>query len=230
MDSPVVVVGGAGRLGRLIVQRLLDRGESVRAMGRTVQLARRHLPPGAVFVQGDVRLPETLAGPLAWSSAVVISVEPGTDDDGPNRPEATMYLGVRNVLEAATAAGARPHVVLVSQLHATHQGHPLNAYGRLLEWRRAGEELLRESGLPYTVVRPGWLIDDHGMGERVRLEQGDRGFGQVDRQDVADAVVQALYSIPARGLTFELFNEPGARLADWERAFASLELDRAPVA
>ncbi|GAA4855893.1 SDR family oxidoreductase [Kitasatospora terrestris] len=230
MDSPVAVVGGSGRLGRLIVQRLLDRGETVRALGRTVQPARRLLPPGATFTPGDVRDPATLAEPLAWTSAVVFCVEPGTDDEGPDRPEATLYLGLRNVLEAATAGGARPHVVLVSQLHATHRGHPLNAYGRVLDWRRAGEELLREWGLPYTVVRPGWLIDDHAAGDRVRLEQGDQGFGQVSRTDVADACVQALYSPSATGVTFEMFNEPGSRLTDWEQAFAALETDRVVVA
>ncbi|GAA2267563.1 MULTISPECIES: NAD(P)H-binding protein [Kitasatospora] len=230
MDNPVVVVGGAGRVGRLIAQRLLDRGERVWAIGRTDRSDRWPLPPGVGFSQGDVRVPHTLAGPLGTCSALVYCVEPGTDEDGPNRPETTMYQGVRNVLAAATADGGRPHVVLVSQLHVTHRGHPLNAYGRLLDWRRAGEEAVRGSGLPYTVVRPGWLVDDQSAGERVRLEQGDRGIGLVSRTDAAEACVRALYAEAARGVTFELFNEPGAPLADWGRAFAELEPDRVAVA
>ncbi|GJF35176.1 NAD-dependent epimerase [Kitasatospora sp. NE20-6] len=230
MENLAVVVGGAGRTGRLIVRRLLEQGERVRAVGRSAQHARRNLPPGATYAPGDVRDPASLGRPLAGASTVVFCVEPGTDDEGPDRPEATMFLGVANVLEAATAGGERPHVVLVSQLHVTHQGHPLNAYGRLLDWRRAGEELLRESGLPYTVVRPGWLLDDRSAGHRVRLEQGDRGFGQVSRPDVADACVHALRCPEARGVTFEIFNEPGPASASWESAFGSLEQDRALVA
>ncbi|PYC86939.1 hypothetical protein C7C46_05475 [Streptomyces tateyamensis] len=229
MESPVVVVGGAGRVGRIIVQRLLERRESVRVIGRSVQHARRHLAPGAVFSQGDVRVPQTLATPLAGCAAVVYCVEPGTDDRGPDRPETTLHQGVRNVLAAATAGGNRPQVVLVSQLHATHQGHPLNAYGRMLVWRFAGEELLRESGLPYTVVRPGWLVDDRTAGERVRFEQGDQGTGWVSRDDVAEACVQALYIPAARGVTFEIFNEPGPAIPSWSEAYGSLVWDRTPV-
>ncbi|WP_329581103.1 NAD(P)H-binding protein [Kitasatospora sp. NBC_01250] len=230
MDSPVVVVGGAGRVGRLIVRRLLERREGVRVVGRSAPPARLAPAADAAFVRGDVRVPETLARPLAGCSALIYSVEPGTDDRGPDRPETTLFQGVRNALAAAAAGGNQPHVVLISQLHATHQGHPLNAYGRLLVWRHAGEEALRESGLPYTVVRPGWLIDDHGAGRRVRLEQGDRGVGQVDREDLAEACVQALYTPAARGVTFEIFNEPGVPIPSWQQAFGSLAWDRTPVA
>ncbi|MCX4748306.1 NAD(P)H-binding protein [Kitasatospora sp. NBC_01287] len=230
MDNPVVVVGGAGRVGRIIVQRLLERQEDVRVVGRSAPPAHRGPAPEAVFSQGDVRDPRTLAAPLAGCSALVYCVEPGTDDLGPDRPETTVYQGVRHAIAAAAAGGNRPHVVLISQLHATHQGHPLNAYGRLLVWRHAGEDALRDSGLPYTVVRPGWLIDDHGAGRRVRLEQGDRGAGQVARVDVAEACVQALYTPAARGVTFEIFNEPGVPFQSWSEAFGSLVWDRTPVA
>ncbi|MDH6116725.1 NAD(P)H-binding protein [Kitasatospora sp. GAS204B] len=230
MDNPVVVVGGTGRVGRFIVQGLLERRESVRVIGRSAHRARRELAPGAVFRQADVRAPQTLGGALAGCSAVVYGVEPGTEQSGPDRPETTLCHGVRNVLKAATADGNRPHVVLISQLHATHQGHPLNAYGRLLSWRFAGEEALRESGLPYTVVRPGWLIDDRSAGHRVRLHQGDQGTGQVARRDVAEACLQALYTPAARGVTFEIFNEPGVPFPSWSEAYGSLAWDRTPVA
>ncbi|MEZ0095580.1 NAD(P)H-binding protein [Streptacidiphilus sp. EB129] len=229
MDSPVVVVGGSGRVGRLMVKKLLARGESVHVIGRSAHRARRHLPAGAAFHRGDVRVAESLGRVLMRSSAVIYCVEPGTDESGPDRPETTLHIGVRHVLDAATAAGGHPHVVLVSQIHATHHGHPFNAYGRVLDWRLAGEEAVRESGLPYTVVRPGWLTDEPVAGPRVRLEQGDRGDGQVSRQDLAEACVQALYCPSASGVTFELFNEAGPAPTSWEGLYAALEWDPAPV-
>ncbi|MFC1401782.1 MULTISPECIES: NAD(P)H-binding protein [Streptacidiphilus] len=229
MDNPVVVVGGAGRVGRLVAQRLLERGAAVRVVDHALQHARRHLPPGVAFTLGDVRDPAGLAEPLARCSAVVYCVDPGTADTGPDSPQSTVYQGLCNVLDAARAAGQRPHVVLISQHHATHWGHPLNAYGRVLEWRLAGEEALRESGLPYTVIRPGWLTDG-AAGLRVRLAQGDRGNGQVSRQDVAEACVQALYCPSASGVTFEMFNETGVAPSHWEGLFAALEWDQVPVA
>lgn len=222
MDHHVAVVGGTGRTGRMIVQRLLARGESVLALGRRAPRPQQALPAGAVFRSADVRDPESLPAVLGDCSAVVYCVEPGTENAGPDRPETTMHRGVLHVLAAATARGLRPHMVLVSQIHTTHLGHPLNAYGRLLDWRRAGEDAVRDSGLRYTVVRPGWLRDDRADGEGIRLVQGDRETGRLSRQDLAETCVQVLYRPSSAGLTFEVFNGTPAVNDAWEQEFAGL--------
>jgi uncharacterized protein YbjT (DUF2867 family) len=231
------VIGGTGRLGRLVTARLLERGERVRAIGRhRWRAGRGPLPAGAEFVPGDVRDAASISRALDGGpgrpgcSGIVYCVEPGTDDSGPDRPEATLHTGVRNVLAAAAAGRGRPHLVLVSQLHATHQGHPLNAYGRLLEWRLAGEDAVRSGPLPYTVVRPGWLTDDPPGPRRVRLEQGDHGSGTVSRHTLADACVRALTSPYAEETTFEIFDAgDAAAVPGWDGMFAALEPDRALV-
>lgn len=230
MDSPIAVIGGTGRTGRLVARQLLARSERVRVIGRSTQRARRHTPPQAQFFAADVRSPASVRTPLHGCSAVVYIVEPGTDDAGPDSPETTLHTGVRHVLDALDSTAAAPHFVLVSQRHVTRRDHPMNAYGRMLDWRLAGENAVRSSGLPYTVIRPGWLTDepDHG---HLHLEQGDLGDGRVARPLVADACVQALYSPAARGLTFEMRSEtgPGASPVPWQELFAGLRAD-APTA
>ena len=228
MDKAVAVVGGTGRTGRLMVRRLLDQGEQVRVVSRDVRRARGRLPGRVELYPADVREADSLLPALAGCSAVIYCVEPGTADVGPERPETTMHLGVRHALAAATAVGDQPHFVLVSQIHSTHRVHPLNAFGRMLDWRRAGEEEVRYSGLPYTVVRPGWLTDQRRPDEGVRLEQGDHATGYVSRADLAEACVQALYSPHANGVTFEIFNRKGAT-PTWEQAFSGLQWDRVAV-
>ncbi|MFG2823116.1 SDR family oxidoreductase [Kitasatospora sp. NPDC048365] len=220
MENPVAVVGGAGRIGRLVVAGLLERGEEVRVLSRRPRGAQA----GAEPHQADVRDRQSLSLPLAGLSAVVISVEPGTANSGPDSPEATMYRGVLNVLDAATAGGEKPHIVLVSQIYVTRKNHPINRTGRMLDMRLAGEDAIRRSGLPYTVVRPSWLTGGSG-GTGVRLEQGDTGDGEITRQDVADAVVQSLYSPAARSLTFEMYNTSGGVRADWDDLFSTLTPD-----
>ncbi|TQF04887.1 NAD-dependent epimerase/dehydratase family protein [Kitasatospora acidiphila] len=228
MDSPIAVIGGNGRIGRLVVDKLLDRGERVRVLGRGPRAARR---AGEVeYFRADVRDPGTLAAPLAGLSALVFSVEPGTSDSGPDSPEATMHRGVLSALAAATADGSRPHVALVSQIYVTRKSHSMNSYGRLLDWRLAGEDAVRGSGLPYTVVRPSWLTDRHAAGSQVRLEQGDTGEGKICRDDVAEALVNALYLPEGSGLTFEIYNESGSAASDWPRLFGALRHDSAAVA
>ncbi|MGW4885585.1 SDR family oxidoreductase [Streptomyces murinus] len=229
MNTAIAVIGGTGRVGRIVTRKLLDRGETVRVIGRSTQRARRHLPPRARFFLGDVRDPGSLAVPLRDCSAVVYTVEPGTDTTGPDSPQSTLHSGVLNTLDALLHQDGfgRAQFVLVSQRHVTRPEHPMNAYGRMLDWRLAGENAVRASGLDYTIIRPGWLTDRTELADdgRVHLEQGDRRDGYVALQDVAEACVQALYCPSAKGLTFEMRGGAGNPPGDWEQLFAGLSAD-----
>ena len=223
MISPVTVVGGAGRTGRLVAADLLAAGAEVRVASRSAtRTATDLVAGGATAFDVDVRRDGPgLAAALTGAAAVVYTVEPGTANSGSNRPETTMYQGVRHVLAHCSAS---TRFVLVSSIYVTRPEHQFNEWGRLLDWRLRGEDAVRASGLPYTVVRPGWLLDDRS-GRAVRLEQGDQGDGQVTRVDVARACVQALVCPSAIGVTFELYNRSGPAPADWEPLFATLTKD-----
>ncbi|MFJ9216984.1 SDR family oxidoreductase [Streptomyces sp. NPDC102383] len=225
MQSPIAVIGGAGRTGVLITRRLLEEGHQVRVISRDPH--RGVLPSGVETHRADVRYADVLEPALRGVGGIVFAVEPGTADSGPQSPETTVYDGVRNVLAAADGNG--PHFVLISQIFVTRREHPMNAYGRLLDWRLRGEDEVRASGLPYTVVRPSWLTDDEVAGARVRLEQQDRGNGWVSRRSVAEACVQALRLPTASGTTFEIYNEPGQAPTDWGPVFERLIPDRVPA-
>jgi uncharacterized protein YbjT (DUF2867 family) len=227
MQSPIAVIGGAGRTGVIITRRLLEDGHPVRVISREPE--RAALPLGVDRHRADVRYADSLGPALRDCSGIVFAVEPGTADSGPHSPETTVYDGVRNVLAAAADGGRRPHLVLVSQIYVTRREHPMNAYGRLLDWRLRGEDEVRASGLPYTVVRPSWLTDSDNAGSRVRLEQHDRGNGWVSRKSLAEACVQALRLPSAGGTTFELYNEPGQEPTDWAPLFDRLIPDRIPA-
>ena len=227
MDSPIAVIGGTGRVGRLVTRRLLARGETVRVIGRSIQRARRHMPAQAQYFTADVRDPGTLRTPLHGCAAVVYAVEPGTDAAGPDSPESTLHGGVRHVLDVlGAAAPAGPHFVLVSQRHVTRRDHPMNAYGRMLDWRLAGEDAVRSSGLPYTVIRPGWLTDEPGHGV-LPLELGAVGDGYVARAHVAEACVRVIDSPTAHGGTFEMRSEagPDSGPVPWDELFTGLRAD-----
>ncbi|MCX5388241.1 SDR family oxidoreductase [Streptomyces sp. NBC_00083] len=224
--GPIAVIGGAGRTGTLVTRRLHELGARVRVVSRDPERGAAPLPRQVEVHRADVRHAATLADALRGCSAIVFGVEPGTADTGPDSPESTVHDGVRNALAAAAEHGGQPHFVLISQIFVTRREHPMNAYGRLLDWRLRGEDAVRESGLPYTVVRPSWLTDDHSVGNRVRLEQNDRGYGWVSRASVAEACVQALRAPQAAGRTFEIYSEPGTAPDDWPALFGHLAPDR----
>jgi len=225
--TPVTVVGGAGRTGGLVVEALLRRGAEVRIASRRATAATDMAAREVSAFDADVRDGTGLTGALLGAAGVVYSVEPGTADSGPDRPETTMYQGVRNVLAACQTPSTR--FVLVSSIYATRHDHPFNQWGHLLDWRLRGEDAVRGSGLPYTIVRPGWLADRRGKATAIRLEQGDRGEGRVARADVAEACVQALGCPSATGVTFEMYNAPGPPPTDWDRMFSMLTRDPVPA-
>jgi uncharacterized protein YbjT (DUF2867 family) len=214
----ILVIGGTGRTGRLIVAGLLADGQSARV------LSRRSAPgliPGADIVSGDVTQPDDVAHAFEGVTGAVIVVESAMDDSGPNSPDEVHRRGAEHVIAAAREGGAR--IVLVSQIYIT-RAHEHPEIAGIIRARAAAEQALRESGLPYAIVRPSWLTAAGG-GAGVRLEQGDRGDGEISRADVAEACVAALRHSSAVGKTFELYNDPAAPRPDWEAAFAALAPD-----
>ena len=63
------------------------------------------------------------------------------------------------------------------------------------------------------------------LGGGVRVEQGDRGEGEIGREDVAAACVAALDDRNAHGKTFELYADREASAPDWRAIFARLAGD-----
>ncbi|MFI6596492.1 SDR family oxidoreductase [Nonomuraea sp. NPDC050536] len=208
----ILVIGGTGRVGGHVVRKLAEAGESVRVLGRTAS--------GPDAVQGSIEDPAAVRRAVEGVAGVVIAVESGASAASAS---AVHEQGVRNVVEAA-APGTQ--VVLVTQIYLTRADeHPEMGY--ILGARFAGEEAVRRSGLPYTIVRPSWLTGRPGGRSALLLDQGDNGDGQVSREDIAEICVQALRAPAARGKTFEVYGVPGDPVADWAAAFAKLEGDQA---
>ena len=224
----VLVAGAAGQTGQHIVRHLQEEGYSVRALVRDATKAAQQLGPDVVLVQGDVKDPASLDAAVSGVDAVISSIG-ARGKDGPDRPEMVDYEGVRNLVDAAKAAKVR-QFVLVSSRGVTQADHPLNRiFGNVLIWKLKGEDHLRASGLAYTVVRPGGLLNEPAGEGDIVFEQGDRKFGgsalSIPREDVAVVCVQALKFPEARFRTLEIHRGEGAPVTDWKAKFASLKPD-----
>lgn len=99
------------------------------------------------------------------------------------------------------------------------------------DWKRRGERLVRASGLPYTIVRPGWF--DYNTPGQLRLaalqgdarQSGTPADGVVSRRQIAQVLVASLGSLAAQTKTFELVAEPGAATTDFEGLFSAVADD-----
>ena len=220
-QNVVLVAGATGGTGRALVRDLGAQGYSVRALVLDEDKARVVLGDDIDYALGDVRESDTL---LAAMDGVdfVISAIGSSRSDPTNNPEAVDYGGVKNLADAAAATGVR-QFVLVSSSGVTDEDHFLNkAFDNILIWKFKGEEVLRASGVPYTIVRPGGLVNTPGGEFSVIFAQGDATGGRISRQDVALICVAALQEKSAINKTFETYSseEPGQN--DWAALFGSL--------
>jgi NADH dehydrogenase len=204
----IVVTGGTGFVGQHLVALLHQRGEAVTVLARGQRPV--SLPPGVRFVQGDVAtgagLDEALAGAEAVIHLVAIIRE-----RGPWTFERVNVGGTRHVLQAAAALGVR-RVVHMSALGARNDPRFRYLFSK---WR--GEELVRASGLDWTIFRPS-VIFGHGFGFLSRVKQSLRmvpflapipGSGRTRFQpiwvgDVAECVYRSLRAPAAFGQTYEI--------------------------
>jgi len=220
----VVVAGATGRTGTEVVAELRANGYHVRAFVRDVEKAREKLGEGIEYAQGDVRERETIEAALEDADALVSAIGAGRGDPS-NGPEFVDYGGVRNLADASAAAGLR-QMVLVSSMGVTQEDHILNKmFNNVLSWKFKGEDALRASGVPYTIVRPGGLTNAPGREFEVVFQQGDKEASAIPRADVARVCVAALGSTDALQKTFEVNSGKNPPSGDLSDSFAALEQD-----
>jgi uncharacterized protein YbjT (DUF2867 family) len=222
MSDTILVAGATGGVGQQVTHQLLLAGTPVRALVRDLEKASRILDYQAELHEGDTSESQSLSAALQGIRQVICTI--GSRATSGGNPEKVDYEGVRNLVEAARAGGIE-HFVLVSSIGVTNPNHPINRFGNVMTWKLRGEDILRASGLTYTVVRPGGLIDDPGGRKGVRFAQGDRISGRVTRADTAAACIQALTQHGARNTTFEMINTEDGEQANWNALFASLKPD-----
>jgi uncharacterized protein YbjT (DUF2867 family) len=215
--SSVLVVGATGSIGRLAVAEALSAGFETRALLRTESRA-ASLPAGASAVVGDLTSAATLAEAVDGVSAVVFT----HGSHGSARDAKLVdYGAVRNVLSVLTAP---VRIALMTTIGVTKHtvGH---------DWKRRGERLVRVSGLPYTIVRPGWFdYNDAGQHRLVMLQgdtrwAGDPSDGVVSRAQIAQVLVASLSSDAANRKTLELVAEDGPAQPDLDPLFSALGTD-----
>jgi uncharacterized protein YbjT (DUF2867 family) len=193
----ILVVGATGNTGRETVPRLLERGIAVRALSRDPERARA-LPgfSGAEIVAGDPARPETLEPAMQGVTKVFLIPPSGPGSD----------TSEQNVIEAARRAGVR-HIVKLSALCADP-----SAPSMALSHNYRAEEILKSSGVPYTILRPSSFMQNflyyysasiRGEGA-VYQSLGEARMAIIDTRDIAEVAIKVLTSEGHEGKTYDL--------------------------
>jgi uncharacterized protein YbjT (DUF2867 family) len=201
----ILVAGGTGRLGTLLVARLVERGLHVRILTRDPTRAGRLAGGLVTVVRGDVRDRQTL-GPATAGVDIVVSAVHGFAGPRPNSPATVDRDGNANLIDAAQAAGAE--LVLISTVGAAADS-PME----LFRMKHAAEQRAISCGIPTTIVRATafvelWieLLDQTAArsGRPLVFGRGENPINFVSAADVAALAERAVVDPATRGKILEI--------------------------
>jgi NAD(P)H dehydrogenase (quinone) len=193
----IVVTGATGKLGRLVMEDLLQKvpaGElavAVRDQARAADLAAL----GVQIRLADYDRPETFSSAFKAGEKVLLI---SANEVGKRAAQH------RRVIDAARAAR-------VGLLAYTSLLHADGSTVTLAEEHRLTEEAIRDSGLPYVFLRNGWYLENHTdqleniLRHQVLLGAAGNGrFASAARRDYAAAAAAVLTGDGPVKVTYEL--------------------------
>jgi uncharacterized protein YbjT (DUF2867 family) len=199
----VVVVGGHGKVAQRLLKLLADRGDRARGVIRKPEHAAdlEAIGAEAAIVDIEVEDSEKLAEAIDGADAVVFAAGAGPGSP-PERKQTVDFGGAVKLIEACKAKSVERYVI-VSSIGA-HERPEGDGFAIYLRAKHDADQALIESGLSYSVVRPGSLTDDPGTG---KIEVATRlgGRGEIPRDDVAATLAATLDEPNTIDKVFELF-------------------------
>lgn len=180
----ILAIGGTGRVGSAVVQRLVEEGVSVRVLSRNADKLAK-LPAGAEGVLGDLDKPETLGPVFDGVTAMLLSltVDPHEQARGLTAVEAAARAGVTKVVHISVKM---------------YEGSDSRVF---YQAKQAIEKRIRELGLTLTTIRPANFFQSDSTLKTYLVDQGvfpppigSRGVDRLDARDVGYAAAGALLS------------------------------------
>jgi uncharacterized protein YbjT (DUF2867 family) len=246
----VLVTGATGRTGALVMEKLRFLPDTFEPIGlaRSPDRVAEKFGSTEGFIIGDITNFSDIETAIAGCEKLVILTsavpqlkappqqgqKPEFEFEPGGMPETVDWLGQKNQIDAAKQAGVQ-HIVLVGSMGGTNSNHPLNSLGngKILIWKRQAEQYLIDSGIKYTIIRAGGLLDQPG-GQRELIVGKDDNFltappngipTNIPRADVAELVVQALIQPQAIDKAFDVIAKPeddrsAVKTSDFKELFA----------
>ena len=198
------ITGATGQLGRIVVNKLKEKvsADSIIALVRSISKAENL---GVSTREADYEKPETLESALKNIDTLLLisSSEVGK--------RATQH---QNVIDAAKKNGVK-WIVYTSLVHADKS--TISLAGEHLETEAA----LKQSGIPFTILRNGWYTENYGgtipgaiAGGALLGSAGDGKISAASRKDYAEAAVTVLTTDGHQGRVYELAGDEAFTLTD----------------
>ncbi len=196
----VAIAGAHGKVGMRLGRLLAERGDRARGLIRNPEhlqdLSLTGMEPVVCDLEGD----DDVAAAIEGADAVVFAAGAGAGS-GAERKWTMDYGGAAKLIDAARARGVARYL-MVSAMGAASPPSGDEVFAVYLQAKARADRELAESGLDWTIARPGGLTDDPGAG-RIQAA-GSVKRGEISRDDVAETLLAVLDEPETAGVTFEL--------------------------
>ena len=230
-NSKILVTGATGRTGAIVLQKLRQSHDyNCFGFARSPEKVKEIFGTTEGFYFGDIRDKSTLEPAIKDCETLIIVTSatpqmkaPPQEGERPEfmypedaTPEIIDYEGQVNQIDLAYEAGVK-HIILMGSMGGTNKDHPLNKMrnGNILIWKRTAEEYLIDSGIDYTIIRAGGLLNEAGGNRKLLVGKDDtllnRESPTVPREDVAEVIVKAISIPEARNKAFDLVSEEASK-------------------
>lgn len=155
MSKKLSVIGATGKLAIPIIQRLVQQEVAITAIVRDIQKAKKVLPAEVKLVEADLKDAASLHEALKDTETLYLNLSAHPAPDGFQAE----IEGLKNILEAAQGTPLK-HIIKISAIGAIHP--EFNLKGDQLpanEIRLVSHELLKKSGINYTILHPTWFLN-----------------------------------------------------------------------
>ena len=228
--KPVLVLGANGGTGLECVRYLQKKGRPCVAATRTGEFV-GEANKLVTVAKGDVSSLASLEPLITEQTGAVIfaaSASRQADAKKTSNAKAVDNVGLVNCAKLCIEKSV-PRLVVVSSGGVSKPSSAVYIFLNLaangiMDAKIAGEDAVRrlyaapglaEKNIGYTVVRPGGLLRDAGLGvSAVELNQGDTKSGRINRADVAAICIESLESKAAFDTTFECYYKDTAKGLD----------------
>lgn len=193
----IAIIGAHGKVARPLARLLVARGDRVRGLVRNPGHSDDLRSDGSEPVVLDVEHAgtEELALAVRGVDAVVFAAGAGAGSGAERKWTVDRDAAVK-LVEAAESEGI-PRYVMVSAVGAEDPPDDDSVFSVYLRAKAQADDALMASDLRWTIVRPGPLEDEPGIG-RVRLT-AEAFRGKVTRDDVAGVLASILHEPATAG-------------------------------
>ncbi|KAG8388418.1 hypothetical protein BUALT_Bualt02G0123800 [Buddleja alternifolia] len=202
----VLVTDGDNEIGQMIILSLIVKRIRVKALVKDKRAAMEAFGTYVESMAGDAKDETYLKKALKGVRAVICPIE-----------------GFLCNIESWKGV---EHVILLSQLSVYRDSTGIQAVmiSNARKLAEQDENLVKASGVPYSIIRTGVLKNTPGGQQGFCFEEGSASKGSLSKEDAAFICVEALDNVPQKGLIFEVVNG-GEKVSDWKECFVTL-MDR----